>query len=64
MLRQVGSAGAQLSLGDMPDLRKVVHKRLLSKEGAVSGGKAGRCWRSFQNRASTSEDFARKARGQ
>lgn len=47
VLRQVDSAGAQLSLGDMPDLRKVVHKTLLSKEGAVSGGKAGRCWRSF-----------------
>lgn len=62
VLRQVDSAGAQLNSDSVPDLRDVVCKRLLSKEGAVSGEKAGRCWRSLQTKPRTSEDFPRKAR--
>ena len=62
-MREVNSAGAQLNSDEVPDLREVVCETQWSKEGAVSGGKAGRCWRGLQARPNTREDFPRKARG-
>lgn len=59
VLRQVDSAAALLSSDNVSDLREVVCKRFLNKEGAVSGEKAGMCWRNLQTKPSTSEDFPR-----
>lgn len=43
VLRQVDSAAALLNSDNVSDLREVVCKRFLNKEGADSGEKAGRC---------------------
>lgn len=59
VLRQVDSAAALLNSDNVSDLREVVCKRFLNKEGAVSGEKAGRCWRNLQTKPSASEDFPR-----